>query len=382
MDDTYTETQSSTVNDFFSDKDGVANDSGSQEDFGSEENAQSESITDAPQAKKPGMDQNQQTQGQNQQPGEQPEKGKEEVKKPEFDADGAEALLWNTDDQGNTVFNLEKALELAKPDTKVFEGATNPQSQQQVQQQPQAAEDTRPAWQKRLDERAQQEKQYVDNLTMYERFLTEGASAGYNGQQLLQYAREKVQNVVRHEMERARYEEDERAREEMTEKIAKEREFAELKPRSQSILQALNREVGGKLDQLLLGYQKDGKYVEGVGTKDVNMLFELMNPEAKKIKDAGQLQQAYSDWWLKVSSDERSIRWLTNIARQRLLEKSIPHILKKQRLASEQQARNLGEGNSRPPGKTNIQQSTGNETADAFDQWLKAAPGKKVDHIG
>ena len=370
-------TQETSVADFFADKNGLEEDISTSDPDNT--NVSVDKDEAAPErAQKP--------------PAQKPEEGKpltpeqkaeaEKKAKEQPDFESAEGMLFTDDGKGNHVFNVEKALELAKEDGKIFAETKDPQATAAEEKKTTQQGEEKQEWEKRLEQRLESEKTMKANMNLAFDYLAEALNVGYQGQAAVQYAQAKIDQVIRLQSERQREEELAKRDTEWEERIKTREEMAQSKPRAETNIAVINHELGGNFEKLFIGYQKDGKYVPGIATKDVNMLFELMNPGA--FDDPKSLQEKYSQWWIKVMSNERTARWVANVGRMRLLEKSIPRLLEAQRQASAGQKKRLSEGKSKSP--SNIQQTEPGEEqqADSIDAWLKSPPGKKVqvDTIG
>jgi hypothetical protein len=301
-------------------------------------------------------------------------------KKPEPDKDDVEKMLFKTGKDGQPEFDIDEALRIAEAASSGFKPVATTTEQTKQETTTPGKVDDRPEYVKRAEEIIKRKNQYLENLTMYKTELVDALAKGVPADQAFYQADRKVNEIVEREIERVRYEEDAKRQEEREKEIQKREESAQLKPRSAENLRRLDQELKGNLNKLLIGEIKDGKHIPGIGTNDVNKLFELMNPDHGKISGQ-ELQKRYQEWWLNITADEHTARWLTGVAQLRLLGKSIPSMLKSQRSALSEQGKAIGESKSRPPSKT-TKPTTSADTSDAFDAWLKAPPGKKVDVIG
>ena len=370
---------------FFADKNGVAEDSGSIPDSDDDSDSGRESISDSKPAenKTKTTDKNVPPEKTTQDAGKEgdaAEKGDKD-KKTEPDKDDVEKMLYKTGKDGQPEFDIDEALRIAEAASSGFKPAAHEMTEQPKPEAKTAEKsDDRPDYVKRADEIIKRKNQYLENLTMYKTELVDALAKGVPADQAFLQADRKVQEIVEHEIERVRYEEDAKRQDEREKEIQKREEMSQLKPRSAENLRRLDQELKGNLNKLLIGEIKDGKHVPGYGTNDVNMLFELMNPDHRNISGP-DLNKRYQQWWLNITADERTARWLTGVAQLRLLGKSIPNMLKSQRSALSEQEKAIGEGKAKPPSKT-TKPATSAETSDAFDAWLKAPPGKKVDVIG
>lgn len=378
----FEQAQNEMADDFFADKNGVIDDvSTSDGQNATGENEVSEVLNPEerrPEKKQPENKPEQTVEGQQQT--QQPEKKDDDKKDEGIDPGSAEAvMLFDKDDKGNMVFNVEKALETFKPDEKAFGPDVKDPKEQAGKTQQEKPLTPEEEIQKRLDQRLETHKLMVKNLMSYKDFLSEALQQGYEGIQAMSYADRKIEDMVRSQIERQRLEEDAKAQIESERRLREREELAQKRPRAEHIIGTLNRELGGVFDQLTIGYQdKNGKVVPGHASKDLNMLFAMMNPGA--FDKPAQLQKAYEDWWLNIVSNEKSARWVANLGRLRLMEKSLPKILEEQRAASSAQGRRLSEGKNRSP--SNINHQTGSGQQDSIAEWLKAEPGKKVDIVG
>jgi hypothetical protein len=387
MADDFAQEQSQMADSFFADSQGLVEDSGTQS--GDDSEAQSESITDSPksktnEAKTVEAKGNQQTtQNAKTNAGTQADDrgSKDGGDEPLIDKNGAQALLFKEGEDGQLVFDAEKALGLFKPEPQSRGGEFQVRQQQQAQQGGQQQKDNRPPWEIRAEEMQKREKTLVGTYTTYKQFMLEALNAGYEGHQALHYAESRVMEKVRQEMERARYEEDAKRDTEREESVRKREEMAQARERYKTVYSALDKQFNGNLDKLLIGYSDaSGKFYPGEASADINTLFDLMNPGAFNGQDNAALKSAYTEWWTRMMSNEKTAKWIADIGRLRLMQKSLPHILKAQRGISSAQAANLSEGKSRAPGKNQKQQSSSGK--DKFDSWLESAPGEKVDFIG
>jgi hypothetical protein len=368
--------QDSAVSDFFADKNGLEEDVGTVDP--DKPNAQSDNDEAAPLQKKPVQQQPLQKPGEGQPQTPEQKAEADRIAKDAPDLEGAEAMLFTDDGKGNHVFNVEKALELAKEDGKVFAESKDPKAVAAEAAKTQPKDDGKQEWERRLERRLETEKTMRGNMTLYRDYLAEALNAGYEGHQATQYADAKIDQVIRLQSERQREEEIAKGEVEREKNTKEREEIAQAKPRAETNIAVLNHELNGNFEKLFIGYQKDGKFVPGIASKDVNMLFEFMNPGA--FDDPKSLPDKYTQWWVKLMSNERSARWVANVGRMRLLEKSIPRLLEAQRQASAGQKRRLSEGAGKSP--SNIQSPEGGAQADSISDWLKAPPGKKVDIIG
>ena len=127
-------------------------------------------------------------------------------------------------------------------------------------------------------------------------------------------------------------------------------ELNEMKKTSERTQKLVAADLGGveQYNQLLFGYtDAAGKNVRGYGADVIDWMFDQSGPDTKGM-DAKEYQDAYSNWWTKISSNESSLRMIAKISTGLFSATNQPRMQKAYRKAwdAEQDQKRRGISNS------------------------------------
>ncbi len=205
------------------------------------------------------------------------------------------------------------------------------------------------------------------NLTLPMNFIREALKAGYNADQAVQYAQEKITEIAQKHTQEYELEQRKEFEKTLYQEQNDRLELAKLDSQSKTNHASIAREFGVATDRF-----ESILFHKELGLKDIGMLFDLANPglrsDASVSKDV--LQQKLNNWYTKFTSNPDNMRYLAESAMLRLQRAVFPKMAEKIKGMGASAAAGKARANSmQTPGKTS--HTPKKPTAhDPFDDYL------------
>ena len=211
--------------------------------------------------------------------------------------------------------------------------------QQPIQQQPE-----KEPWEVQYEQRSNYHNEVLTQRTAYRKYMEEAAQAGYQGQDILNYADRKINDDVTKEVERWGFR-TAHERAESEKNTARERqEFLELMPKSRANLAEQYEKIGGvdKFNDLIFGRAVQGKNgtqsLNGYGVQAVNLAYRLQNVNAEIPSDPKEAAEHYQKWWTKFTAEKDNLQLVVNMATANLQLAQMKYLMRAARGAGSQNA--------------------------------------------
>jgi len=217
------------------------------------------------------------------------------------------------------------------------------------------------------EEREYQANLRKQNFAWPEKFQ-EGINKGYNAEQAAAYANKTVQDLLDTSFSEWKAKRDEEEAERRFKNETSTEESRKLRITAEGNIAAVSSELGGSeaFQQFIVGYQgADGKWVNGIVTDAINLLFDMQNPDIKN-----PTQEDMNQWWYKFTSNMSNLQFLVDYGLSKLTRNHLDKMIAHGKKVDAETARQKQIGRTRAPSgiKAGAPSSEGMEDINGFIQ--------------
>lgn len=269
---------------------------------------------------------------------------KDKVEEKPINPIGFENTFFDKNEKGETAFNAENALNFFSPKEKGQLDFSYLAPQFQAPTEKPAEEDKRTAAQKYWEGEQKYRTELSTNLNTGLDAYKKAREAGHGEAEAFAYGQQQSSEYMNKHIGEREIERNIKREEELEQRTANSEASNTVKNMARSNEMVLINHLGGQenYNAMFFGYKDDkGVAQPGLGTNVVYKLFELANPQARKIKDGQTYGVEVNKFWNNYIGDSdtgmNNLQFVWDIVRSQMQRKFMPDIIKQVRGVKEKE---------------------------------------------